>query len=37
MLPEMWREAAIFNDNGVMDENLSLVSLLRDHCSLQTK
>lgn len=26
MLPEMWREAAIFNENGVMDENLSLVS-----------
>jgi hypothetical protein len=25
MLPEMWREAAIFNENGVMDENLSLV------------
>jgi hypothetical protein len=28
MLPEIWREAAIYNDNGVMDENLSLVSFL---------
>jgi hypothetical protein len=28
MLPEMWREAAIYNDNGVMDESLNLVSFL---------
>lgn len=34
MLPEKWREARVFNDNGTMDENLTLVRLMTPYTLL---